>query len=167
MQSYRGAQIFEAVGLGKDVIDKYFTGTASRASTASALDVIARECARAASPRLPADRSQRRGARQRRQVPVAPRRRIPHVEPRHGRQAAAGGPHRRATRRSRNTPSSSTTKPRHRCTLRGLLKFKKAAHADPDRRSRAGQGNRQALRAPARCASARSARKRTRTSPSR
>lgn len=30
VQSYRGAQIFEAVGLGKELIDKYFTWTASR-----------------------------------------------------------------------------------------------------------------------------------------
>jgi glutamate synthase (NADPH/NADH) large chain/glutamate synthase (ferredoxin) len=30
IQSYRGAQIFEAVGLEREVIDKHFTGTASR-----------------------------------------------------------------------------------------------------------------------------------------
>jgi glutamate synthase (NADPH/NADH) large chain len=30
LQSYRGAQIFEALGLGKEVIDKCFTGTTSR-----------------------------------------------------------------------------------------------------------------------------------------
>ncbi|WP_077621836.1 glutamate synthase large subunit [Sediminibacillus massiliensis] len=30
IQSYRGAQIFEAVGIGQEVIDKYFTGTASQ-----------------------------------------------------------------------------------------------------------------------------------------
>ena len=30
IQSYRGAQIFEAIGLNKDVIDRYFTWTASR-----------------------------------------------------------------------------------------------------------------------------------------
>lgn len=30
LQSYRGAQIFEALGLNHDVIDRYFTGTASR-----------------------------------------------------------------------------------------------------------------------------------------
>ena len=30
LQSYRGAQIFEAIGLNKAVIDKYFTGTSSR-----------------------------------------------------------------------------------------------------------------------------------------
>ena len=30
VQSYRGAQIFEAVGISADVIDRYFTGTASQ-----------------------------------------------------------------------------------------------------------------------------------------
>jgi glutamate synthase domain-containing protein 2/glutamate synthase domain-containing protein 1/glutamate synthase domain-containing protein 3 len=30
MQSYHGAQVFEAIGLRQDVIDEYFTGTASR-----------------------------------------------------------------------------------------------------------------------------------------
>ncbi len=30
IQSYRGAQIFEAVGLGRELIDRHFTGTASR-----------------------------------------------------------------------------------------------------------------------------------------
>ncbi len=41
-QSYCGAQIFEAVGLGKEVIDKYFTGTPSRVGGIG-LDVIADE----------------------------------------------------------------------------------------------------------------------------
>lgn len=30
LRSYRGAQIFEAIGLGKEIIEKYFTGTDSR-----------------------------------------------------------------------------------------------------------------------------------------
>ena len=30
LQSYRGAQIFEAIGLNKALVEKYFTGTASR-----------------------------------------------------------------------------------------------------------------------------------------
>ncbi|MGL4738314.1 MAG: glutamate synthase large subunit [Cellulosilyticaceae bacterium] len=30
IQSYRSAQIFEAIGLGKELVEKYFTGTASR-----------------------------------------------------------------------------------------------------------------------------------------
>lgn len=42
LQSYRGAQIFEAVGLNQNVIDKYFTGTASRINGVS-LGVIAEE----------------------------------------------------------------------------------------------------------------------------
>ncbi len=42
VQSYRGAQIFEAVGIGHDVIDKYFTKTASRIGGVT-LEVIAQE----------------------------------------------------------------------------------------------------------------------------
>ena len=40
IQSYRGAQIFEAVGLKQDVIDKYFTWTPSRIDGVG-IDVIA------------------------------------------------------------------------------------------------------------------------------
>jgi glutamate synthase (ferredoxin) len=43
MQSYRGAQIFEAVGLSKSVVDKYFTWTATRVE-GSDIKVIAEEC---------------------------------------------------------------------------------------------------------------------------
>jgi glutamate synthase domain-containing protein 2/glutamate synthase domain-containing protein 1/glutamate synthase domain-containing protein 3 len=43
VQSYRGAQIFEAIGLGNDVIDRFFTNTPSRIRGIG-LDVIAREC---------------------------------------------------------------------------------------------------------------------------
>lgn len=42
LQSYGGAQIFEAVGLNKDLIDEYFTGTASQIEGVG-LDVIAEE----------------------------------------------------------------------------------------------------------------------------
>ncbi len=44
VQSYRGAQIFEAIGLSKEVIDRYFTWTASRVGGVG-LDVLARESA--------------------------------------------------------------------------------------------------------------------------
>ena len=44
VQSYCGAQIFEAIGLNKDLVEKYFTGTASRISGIG-LEVLARECA--------------------------------------------------------------------------------------------------------------------------
>ena len=42
VQSYHGAQVFEAVGLRQDVIDQYFTGTASRVGGIG-IEVIARE----------------------------------------------------------------------------------------------------------------------------
>ncbi|MDR3708900.1 MAG: glutamate synthase large subunit [Capsulimonadaceae bacterium] len=45
LQSYCGAQIFEAAGLKQEVIDKYFTWTASRVEGIG-LDVIAEEVAR-------------------------------------------------------------------------------------------------------------------------
>ncbi len=40
--SYRGAQIFEAIGLNKEVIAKYFTGTSSQVE-GGGIDIIARE----------------------------------------------------------------------------------------------------------------------------
>jgi glutamate synthase (NADPH/NADH) large chain len=43
--SYTGAQIFEAIGLSQAVVDRYFTGTASRLGGVD-LDVIAEEVAR-------------------------------------------------------------------------------------------------------------------------
>jgi len=43
--SYRGAQVFEALGLSQGVVDRYFTGTASRLGGVG-LDVIAEEVAR-------------------------------------------------------------------------------------------------------------------------
>ncbi|MEX2353306.1 MAG: glutamate synthase central domain-containing protein, partial [Gammaproteobacteria bacterium] len=44
VQSYRGAQIFEAIGLNKDFIDSYFSWTASRIGGIG-LDVVAQEAA--------------------------------------------------------------------------------------------------------------------------
>ncbi len=45
MRSYRGAQIFEALGIADDVIEKYFTGTVSRIGGVG-IDDIARETLR-------------------------------------------------------------------------------------------------------------------------
>jgi len=42
IQSYRGAQIFEAIGLGQDLVDKYFTWTASRVGGVG-VGVVAKE----------------------------------------------------------------------------------------------------------------------------
>jgi glutamate synthase domain-containing protein 2/glutamate synthase domain-containing protein 3 len=45
LQSYRGAQVFEAIGLNRNVIERYFTGTASRIEGVG-LEVIAEEALR-------------------------------------------------------------------------------------------------------------------------
>jgi glutamate synthase (NADPH/NADH) large chain len=45
LQSYCGAQIFEAIGLNREVVDRYFTGTASRVSGIG-IDVLAEEVRR-------------------------------------------------------------------------------------------------------------------------
>src|SRR5689334_22691290 len=42
LQSYRGAQVFEAIGLNKHLVEKYFTGTVSRVEGVG-LDVLANE----------------------------------------------------------------------------------------------------------------------------
>ncbi len=42
LQSYRGAQCFEAIGLNRQIVDRYFTGTSSRIEGVG-LDVLARE----------------------------------------------------------------------------------------------------------------------------
>ena len=39
IQSYQGSQIFEAIGISKDVIDKYFTGTVSRVEGITLKDI--------------------------------------------------------------------------------------------------------------------------------
>jgi glutamate synthase (NADPH/NADH) large chain len=53
LQSYCGAQIFEAIGLNRDLVDRYFTGTPSRVGGIG-LDVIAEEVRRRHERALPA-----------------------------------------------------------------------------------------------------------------
>ncbi|MDH3212956.1 MAG: glutamate synthase-related protein, partial [Myxococcales bacterium] len=54
LQSYRGAQIFEAVGLDRNLVKRCFTGTASRVSGVG-YDVIARESALRHARAFPGD----------------------------------------------------------------------------------------------------------------
>ncbi len=57
LQSYRGAQIFEAIGLSSELVERYFTDTTSRIEGID-LEVIAEECRRRHAQALP-----RRGPR--------------------------------------------------------------------------------------------------------
>src|SRR4051794_7086446 len=58
LQSYKGAQIFEAVGLNEDVVEKCFAGTASRIKGVG-LDVLAQEALRRHEIGYPARPEQR------------------------------------------------------------------------------------------------------------
>ena len=81
IQSYHGAQVFEAVGLNQDFVDEYFTGTPTRIGGIG-IDVVAREVKmrqdRAYPPKRP-DLPQ--AARRRRPRPVPRGRRAPPVQP--------------------------------------------------------------------------------------
>ena len=61
VSSYMGAQVFEAIGLGEDVIGRYFTGTVSRLG-GGGLDVIAAEVATRHAKAYP-DRAEARAHR--------------------------------------------------------------------------------------------------------
>ena len=103
--SYTGAQVFEAVGLGQEFVDEYFTGTTSRLGGVG-LDVIAEEVAarhRQAYPPTHAPTRHREldvgGEYQWRREGE-----LPPLQPGDGVQAAALDAHAAATTCSRSTP---------------------------------------------------------------
>ena len=144
VQSYRGAQIFEAIGLNHDVIDRYFTWTASRIEGIG-LDVIARECA-AAPPRTPSRCRRRSTATSTSAASTSGARRGEYhlYNPETHRQAAARRAHAAATRSSSSTAALLNDQSSKLSTLRGLLRVQ-AGQADPARGGRAGERDRQAL----------------------
>ena len=80
IQSYRGAQIFEAIGLNQAVVDKYFTWTATRIEGAD-IEVIAQEVLMRHSHAFPDRPGQRPHARCRRPLSMAQGRRSAPVQP--------------------------------------------------------------------------------------
>ena len=93
IQSYTGAQVFEAFGLAQSLVDEYFGGTPSRLGGVG-LDVARRGGRRPARVGVPAGRDLP-GApppRRRRRVPVAPRGRAAPVQPGDGVPASARHP---------------------------------------------------------------------------
>ena len=138
--SYTGAQIFEAVGLQKSLVDEYFTGTASRIEGID-LDVIAEEVAQRhniAYPDRPDGARAPRADRGRR-VPVAPRGRVPPLQPGDGVQAPALdslGPLRRvqAVHEARRRAVAP-----HRDVARSVRAAHRRARARADRRGRTGR----------------------------
>ena len=144
LQSYCGAQIFEAVGLDRPFVDKYFTWTASRIGGVG-IDVIADGGGGAASPRLPepagalteldsgGEYQWRRDGEYHLFNPDTVFK-LQHST-RSGQYSDLQGIH-EARRRSEPAPRDAARSARVEAGRR----------ADPDRRSRAGRVDRQALR---------------------
>jgi glutamate synthase (NADPH/NADH) large chain len=97
--SYRGAQLFEIVGLAPEVVSLCFEGSASRVGGAGFAELEAD--ARALAARAWDDA---RAARARRPAALRARRRVPRLQPGRGEHAAARGPDRRLGRLRRPTP---------------------------------------------------------------
>ena len=130
LQSYKGAQIFEAVGLGEDIIDRCFAGTASRIKGVN-FDVVAQELMRRHEIGYPEREEQRMPA-------------LPNVGEFHWRadgerhmwdptsisdlQIAARGNSADAYQRFSDHANSDA---RTRCALRGLLKLKPGVAGAP------------------------------------
>ena len=110
IQSYRGAQIFEAIGLNEDFVSRYFdkTAVADRRRRARR-DRRRRRCTIITGP-MTCRETGRADARRRGPVPVAARRRVSPVQPRDRLPAAARHRRRAGTTSSRSTPRWSTSR---------------------------------------------------------
>ena len=163
-QSYCGAQIFEAIGLSKEVIDQYFTWTPSRIGGIG-LDVIAEEVQARHDRAFPTRPVNGRTLDVGGHYQYRQRGRVPPVQPGDDPQAPARLPHRQlqgvqGVQRARQQPGRSgcarcaacwsSSPPRRRCRSR-----------KSNRSSRSSSGS-----SPAPCRTARSARRRTRRWPS-
>ncbi len=88
LQSYQGAQIFEAIGLQKSLVERYFTGTASRIEGVT-MEVLARETLLKHAFAMQSAQRVRYRAAHRRRISVSRARRAPSVEPDYRQQAPA------------------------------------------------------------------------------
>ena len=164
--SYRGAQVFEAVGLDEAFVEKYFNGTATKIGGAG-LDVVAKEVAARHAKAYPASGISRRAPRagDRRRVPVAPRGRAAPVRPGDGLPPPARhpqpplrhlqevhGPGERAVRAPDDAPRP--------------VRLQVGPRADLHRRGRVRSPRSSSASPPAPCRTARSPTRRTRPSPS-
>ena len=168
--SYTGAQIFEAVGLSQAVVDRYFTGTTSKLGGIE-LDTIAEEVARrhaTAYPRggiLPAHRELEIGGEYQWRREGEPHLFDPETVFRLQHSTRSGRYDIFKQYTARVDEQSERL-----MTLRGLFRFKDAdgvrPPADPDRARSSRSPRSSSGSRPARCPTARSARRRTRPSRS-
>ena len=97
LQSYRGAQVFEAIGLNRNLVETYFQGTASRIEGVG-LDVLAREAQMKHEYAFSPLNDSRDGSGCRRDISLPSRRGIAPAKSGDDQQAAACG----ATEQSEN-----------------------------------------------------------------
>ena len=145
-QSYCGAQIFDAVGLSTDFVEKYFTGTATTIEGVGLAEIAEEARARATAHAygdnpiyrnmldVGGDYAFRLRGEDHAWTPES----VAKLQ-----HAVRGNmpDEYRGLRRSRSTTSRERL-----LTIRGLMEFKPRRQADPARRGRAGRRNRQALR---------------------
>ena len=169
IQSYCGAQIFEAVGLERD-LDRpplHRHGVAHRRHRPRRPRPRDARPPRAGLPGRP-----RAAAARRRHLRLAPRRRAPHVEPGDDRAAAARGARRRVQRRRPGeVPRVRGARQRRRVAQGDAARAAEVQDRRRRRRSRSTRSSRprrsSSASPPARCRSARSRASRTRRSRSR
>ena len=143
IQSYRGAQIFEAVGLNSNVVDKYFTWTPSRIQGVG-MDVLAEEVLarhRHAFPDRPVNRP---SCSTRRPISMARGRRISFVQSADDSQIANRLPpqQRKDLPGIRRVDQPAGGEPLHPARPAG---FQICGKPDSDRGGRVGGGNREAV----------------------
>ncbi len=163
LASYCGAQIFEAIGLNQEFIDRFFTHTTSRVGGVG-IDVIAKEaCLRheRAFGRQPAGVDELEAGRR---IPVAPRRRVSPLQSGHRLQAAARDAQRPVLDLQGVHARRRSAEPESRDAARAVP-AEAGGPGRPDRRGRAGRRRSSSGSPPARCRTARSATRRTRRWP--
>ena len=144
LQSYCGAQIFEAIGLEPSFVDRYFTWTASRIGGVG-IDVIAQEVKQRHERAFPTAPSGRGGPRIGRRVQMAPGWRAASLQPGDRPEAAACDAYRPVLRvpgvhRDRQRPEPGARHSARTARLQGRLS------AGASRGSRARRSHPQALR---------------------
>ena len=145
IQSYRGAQIFEAIGLNEEFVRQYFDKTASRVGGIG-LERDRRRDALPPPPRLRQPRRPAGPAPRGRPVPVAPRRRVPPVQPRDRLPPPARHPGRPLRHLQEVHPAGRRAERAALHAPRPVRVPVRPVPAGPDRGGRAGRVDRQAVR---------------------
>ena len=124
-QSYCGAQIFDAIGLASEFVDRYFFGTATTIEGVG-LAEIAEETVRRHAEAFGDVAVLRDSARYRRRIQLPHARRAPCLDAGLGREPAACGPRRLAGSATRTIAREMNEQSKALLTIRGLFDIKLA-----------------------------------------